>query len=191
MINSTLNKSDEVKDKNGYIKYVDNKNRSYWYDKENDVLYNRNYHEISTSKLKDLTQYSNMVDMSDYGSYETLEEFNYANKNPEKYSAIMQITDYSTFRDYQDDIEDINDKYSDMMDKALNSKQKSMISAKKKQEVQKYINSLSLNKYQKIMLEKLAGGYSIKNYKNMMQKYINGLDISKSEKESIDAALFK
>lgn len=191
MINSTLNKSDEVKDKNGYIKYVDNKNRSYWYDKENDVLYNRNYHEINTSKLKDLTQYSNMVDMSDYGSYETLEEFNYANKNPEKYSAIMQITDYSTFRDYQDDIEDINDKYSDMMDKALNSKQKSMISAKKKQEVQKYINSLSLNKYQKIMLEKLAGGYSIKNYKNMMQKYINGLDISKSEKESIDAALFK
>lgn len=190
MLNGTLNKSDEKKDDNGYIKYVDSKNRSYWYDEENDILYNRNYHEISTSKLSELTKYSNEVDMSSYGDYESLEEFNYATKNPDKYNAIMQVTDYSTFLDYQDDIEDISDKYSDMISNATNSKQKSLLSTKKKQEIQKYINSLNLNKYQKMMLEKLAGGYSIKNYKSVLQNYINDLDITKEEKESIDAALF-
>ena len=77
-----------------------------------------------------------------------------------------------------------------MMSRATSSKQKTAISNQKKNAIRNYINSLNLNKYQKMMLENLAAGYSIKNYKSDMQRYINSLDLTKEEKEAIDSALF-
>ena len=190
MLNSALGKKDTVTDENGYIKYVNSKNRTYWYDAENDKLYNNNYHEVDSSMLNELTQYSSETDITDYANYGSLEEFNYANNYPEKHLAITQIADFDTYNEYKDYIEDISNHYSDMMDGATNSKQKTAISNQKKQAIRQYINSLNLNQYQKLMLEKLAGGYSIKNYKSQIQKYINSLDLSKAEKEAIDSALF-
>ena len=190
LLNSTLGNSDTVTDKNGYIKYVDKNNKAYWYDEENNTLYNKNYNEVDVSKLDSLTKYSNEKDITNYGDYSSLEEFTYANNNPSKYSAIIQITNFETYNEYKDDIEDISDEYSEKMSKATNSKQKTAISNQKKNAIRSYINSLNLNKYQKVMLEKLAAGYSIKNYKSEMQKYINSLDLSKEEKEAIDSALF-
>ena len=191
LLNSTLGNEDTVKDKNDYIKYVDNKNRAYWYDEENNVLYNKNYHEVDVSRLNELTKYSNKKDLSNYGDYGSLDEFNYASKNPEKYNAIIQITDYNTYNEYKDYLEDISDKYSDMLDGVTNSKQRTAINKQKKQEVFEYINSLNLNKYQKLMLQKLGAGYSIKNYRRDMQNYINSLELSAAEKQQIDDALFK
>jgi hypothetical protein len=190
LLNSTLGYSDVVTDENDYVKYVDENNKTYWYDTENNELYNSNYHKIDVSKLDNLVQYSNKKDIENYGDYGSLEEFNYANKNPEKYAAITQVTDYKSYAEYKSYIEDIEDEYSDMMSKATNSKQKSAISKQKKDAVRNYINSLNLNKYQKLMLEKLAGGYSINNYKPEIQQYINSLDLTKEEKETIDSALF-
>ena len=191
LLNSTLGNEDTVKDKNDYIKYVDNKNRAYWYDEENNVLYNKNYHEVDVSRLNELTKYSNKKDLSNYSDYGSLDEFNYASKNPEKYNAIIQITDYNTYNEYKDYLEDISDKYSDMLDGVTNSKQRTAINKQKKQEVFEYINSLNLNKYQKLMLQKLGAGYSIKNYRRDMQNYIDSLELSAAEKQQIDDALFK
>lgn len=191
LLNSTLGNEDTVKDKNDYIKYVDNKNRAYWYDEENNVLYNKNYHEVDVSRLNELTKYSNKKDLSNYSDYGSLDEFNYASKNPEKYNAIIQITDYNTYNEYKDYLEDISDKYSDMLDGVTNSKQRTAINKQKKQEVFEYINSLNLNKYQKLMLQKLGAGYSIKNYRRDMKNYIDSLELSAAEKQQIDDALFK
>lgn len=117
------------------------------------------------------------VDISDYGNYGSLEEFDYANKNPGKYNAITQITDYDSYNEYKKKINEIKDQYEDTNER--------------KQAVFSYINSLELNKYQKLMLQKLASGYSIKNYKREMQNYINSLELSAAEKQQIDDALFK
>ena len=76
------------------------------------------------------------------------------------------------------------------MDGVTNSKQRTAISNQKKQAIRQYINSLNLNQYQKLMLEKLAGGYSIKNYKSQLQQYINSLELTKEEKQTIDSVLF-
>ena len=54
-----------------------------------------------------------------------------------------------------------------------------------------YINSLNLNKYQKLMLQKLGAGYSIKNYRRDMKNYIDSLELGAAEKQQIDDALFK
>ena len=116
------------------------------------------------------------IDISGYGEYGSLAEFDYANKNPEKHAAIMQITDFNSFVSYKEDIDEIKEQYDN-----VNAR---------KNAVKKYINSLSLNQYQKLMLERLAGGYSIKNYKSQMQRYINSLELTKEEKEAIDSALF-
>ena len=190
LLNGNLGNSGAVKDDNGYTKYVDSRNKTYWYDEENDVLYNKNYHQVDVSKLEELTQYSNEKDISNYGDFSSLEEFNYANSNPEKYLAITQITDYKTFNEYKSYIQDIEDEYSELMASATNSKQKTAISNKKKEAIRSYINSLDLNKYQKMMLEKLGAGYSIKNYRSYLYSYINDLNISKEEKETIDSVLF-
>lgn len=117
------------------------------------------------------------VDISDYGNYGSLEEFDYANKNPGKYNAITKITDYDSYNKYKKKINEIKDQYEDTNER--------------KQAVFSYINSLELNKYQKLMLQKLASGYSIKNYKREMQNYINSLELSAAEKQQIDDALFK
>ena len=116
------------------------------------------------------------IDISNYGDYGSLAEFDYATKNPEKYATITQITDYETFTSYKEEIDDIKEQYSD--------------SDRRKAAIRKYINSLSLNKYQKMMLEKMAAGYSIKNYRSSLYTYINSLDLSKAEKEMIDSVLF-
>lgn len=186
LINSKLNKSDEVKDKNDYIKYTDKKGKTYWYDSENDVVYDSKYEE-TTKNINQLTKYSNKIDLSN--NYDSLNELNYSARNPEEYKVIKQITDFNTFNDYKKDIENIKDEYE--IPDNLTTKQKNAYSEKRKNAIRNYINSLNLNKYQKIMLEKIAGGYSISGYKNELRQYIDSLSLSKKDKEAIDKELFK
>ena len=180
LLNSKLGTSDEVVDDNGYIKYKDNKDNIYWVDEESGTIYNSKYRESSISK-DSLTKYSNKKDLTNYGDYGSLDEFNYANNNPTKYSVIRQITDYNTFKNYKDDISSIKQEYNDGTSKGTKVA---------KQQVYQYINSLNLNKYQKLMLEKMCAGYSIKNYKSEMRKYIESLGLTKEEKQAIDKELF-
>jgi hypothetical protein len=116
------------------------------------------------------------IDLTNYGDYGSLEEFDYATKNPTKYKTITQITDYDTYQTYKEDIAAIKDKYS--------------TTDERKSAVFNYINNLNLNMYQKLMLQKMAAGYSIKTYKRDMQNYIESLQMTAEEKEKIDKELF-
>lgn len=50
-------KRDDVTDTNGYIKYINNnQNDTYWYDKNNNVLYDNNYNVISNFDLINYTK---------------------------------------------------------------------------------------------------------------------------------------
>lgn len=116
------------------------------------------------------------IDLTNYGDYGSLEEFDYATKNPTKYKTITQITDYDTYQTYKEDIAAIKEKYS--------------TTDERKSAVFNYINNLNLNMYQKLMLQKMAAGYSIKTYKRDMQNYIESLQMTAEEKQQIDNELF-
>ena len=121
------------------------------------------------------------VDMSDYGEMSGYDEFDYSYKNPDKYKVITQIDTFDNFNSYKDDIASIKDQFSE--DNGYSTKQR-------KAAVQQYINSLNLDIPQKIMLEKMAGGYSIKNYENYMFEYIQSLPMTAEEKQAIHNQLF-
>ena len=174
LINSKQGNSNEVKDDNGYIKYTDG-SKAYWYDAENDIVYNSKYREVKKD-INELTKYSNMKDVSNYGNYGSYEEFTYATNNPTKYNTIKQITDYEQYNIYKDEIAAIKENYK--------------TTEGKKKAVAKYINGLSLNQYQKVMLYKMAGGYSIKEYSKQLEGYINGLDTTTYDKYEIYDELF-
>ena len=178
LINSRTKGSSTVKDKNGYIKYVDDKGKTYWYDKKNDIVYNSKYKEMDTKDIADLTKASTKKDISSYGNYGSLAEFNYANKNPEKYLALTKIADYDTFMGYKDELAAIKQKYDNQTTEY------------KKQKVFEYINSLPLSIEQKLMLQKMGAGYSVKKQRGRLQNYIESLELTAEEKRAIDKVLF-
>ena len=47
------------------------------------------------------------------------------------------------------------------------------------------------NQYQKIMLEKEVGGYSIKNYKQQIYQYLESQDLTNEEKYNMWKELFE
>lgn len=179
MINEAVSRN---KDSNGYSKYTDSNGNKYWYDEDNQILYDDEYNKTNKS-LSALTK--STIDISTYGDYESLEEYDYATKNAEKYNLIKQIDSFDKYQSYQKDIDDISEKYSEIDTDSLTSKQKTALSKQKKEEVFDYINELNLNKAQKIMLFKSIGGYSIKDYKSSMFEYIDNLDITRAEKEEL------
>ncbi len=178
LINSRTKGSSTVKDKNGYIKYVDDKGKTYWYDKKNDIVYNNKYKEMDTKDIADLTKASTQKDISNYGDYGSLAEFNYSNKNPEKYLALTKIADYDTFMEYKDELAAIKQKYDNQPTEF------------KKKKVFEYINSLPLSVEQKLMLQKMGAGYSIKQYRGRLHNYINNMELTKEQKQAIDKVLF-
>ena len=60
----------------------------------------------------------------------------------------------------------------------------------RKQAVLKYVNQLPYSKAEKMILYKLLGGYSIKDYQPVVYNYIGKLNISKQEKLAIINALY-
>ena len=186
MINNAMNT--KTTDENGYQIYKDSNNKNYYYDEENNILYDSKDNEVSLSKLYDLTKYTGK-DMRNYGDFSNYEEFDYAVKYPDKYRVIEQIDTFENYSNYKEQIAKIQSQYS--ADEGLTSKQKTALSKQRKAAVQQYIESLPLDVPQKIMLEKMAGGYSIKSYKSYMQSYIESLPLTAEEKQAIDDELFK
>lgn len=110
-------------------------------------------------------------DVTDY-----LYELKYKERYPYLYLIITYITDFDTYQIYYDEIDTIQNKYSNP-NIAEN-------------EVEDYIQSLPLSRCQKLMLHRIAGGYSIVGSKREVQACINDINISKTEKEGMDAELF-
>ena len=126
------------------------------------------------------------VDMSNYTTYE---EFDYSVRYPEKYNVITKIDSFDNYKSYEEEIKNIKEQYKSTDD--MTSKQKTALSKQRKAAIQSYINSLSLSVPQKIMLEKMAGGYSIKEQEGYMYSYINSLPMSAEEKQKLHDQLFK
>lgn len=180
---NNLISSDSNVDEYGNQKYIlkkydskgNSKEYNYWYDEENNILYDNNYNISDTNLLSSMEKAtSTTIDMKDYSKYNSYAEMKYSMKNPTNYSMITSITTYDDYITYKDKVAEIKEKYSGTNNTNV-----------RKQKVFEYINSLSYNKTQKVILFNMLGGYEIKNYKNDVHSYINGLDISKSEKEQM------
>lgn len=209
---SGLSKAQKTVDKNGYKQYNDDSGNIYWYDSKKGIMYDNSYKKTNLTKddltksvktqealnyinsldltnsqkniaANDLTKNSKKtIDMKEYGKYSSYEEYKYARDYPEKYSIITQITDYDTYLKYKEDISDIKKKYKIETEHDSNLRKK---------EIRNYINNLDLNKTQKILLEKMAGGYSISNYKSQVYDYLETTGLSQSEKYKIWENLFE
>ena len=208
---SGLSKAQKTVDKNGYKQYNDDSGNIYWYDSKKGIMYDNSYKKTNLTKddltksvktqealnyinsldltnsqkniaANDLTKNSKKtIDMKEYGKYSSYEEYKYARDYPEKYSIITQITDYDTYLKYKEDISDIKKKYKIETEHDSNLRKK---------EIRNYINNLDLNKTQKILLEKMAGGYGITNYKGTIHNYLDTTNLSQDEKYKIWKELF-
>lgn len=206
-----LSKVSDTSDKNGYKQYKDSNDNIYWYDANSETMYDKNYKKSTltaddltkVSKKEEALNYINSLDlttgqknlvannlnknskkkinMSEYGNYDSYDEYQYARDYPKKYSVVSQIANYGDYINYKDDIAEIKKQYSTEL--GYESKER-------KAAVQNYINELDLNMYQKMMLEKLAGGYSIKNYKNYIYNYLETTELTQDEKHDIWEELF-
>ncbi len=208
---SGLSKAQKTVDKNGYKQYNDDSGNIYWYDSKKGIMYDSSYKKTNLTKddltksiktqealnyinsldltnsqkniaANDLTKNSKKtIDMKEYGKYSSYDEYKYARDYPEKYRIITQITDYDTYLKYKEDISDIKKKYKIETEHDSNLRKK---------EIRNYINNLDLNKTQKILLEKMAGGYGITNYKGTIHNYLDTTNLSQDEKYKIWKELF-
>lgn len=110
------------------------------------------------------------IDMSKYGEYSGLEEMDYAIKNPAAYKVINTITDFNTYNNYKEEIENIKEKYS--------------TSTQKKRAVVDYINELPLDVGAKAVMIKLNYN-SIDDNNPIIVNYINNLDLNYNDKIAI------
>ena len=161
-------------DKYGYKKFTDSKNKTYWYDEDNDILYNSKYNKVNKTSVDGLSEVSesrNMANYKDYGSYA---EFDYAMKNPAKYKTMKAIAGYDNYQKYKSELTTIRD----------NTKED-------KKETFKYINSLDLTIPQKAMF--LRQYYSTyKKYNKEIVNYVANLDMDYEDKvEILESLKFK
>ena len=102
--------------------------------------------------------------------YTNKEEIDYSYENPTKYSTIRQITTYSKYNNYKNEIDTIKDKYDNTNER--------------KYAVINYVNNLNLNVAQKAMLIKMNYS-SFRDYDNQIIEYINSQDLTIQEKTDI------
>lgn len=131
------------------------------------------YNAKETNKV-DKIQDTYGITAGDY--YANKDEYSYAEKNPDKYLTISQVGNYKDYNEYKSEISRIKKEYDNTNDR--------------KNAVFEYINSLPLNVEQKLILQKTAANYSVKQYRGRLQDYIESLDLSADEKQAIDKVLF-
>jgi len=116
------------------------------------------------------------VDMEGYEDFSGYEEFDFATKNPERYTFAKAVGGYDSYKTYSDDLRNIHadkDKYG------------KTISDSRKQKVLDYINNLDADYYTKIILFK-SEYPSDDTYNMEIIDYLNGRDdISYNEMASI------
>ena len=194
---TNLNVSDEQKeimfnnvvdisntDQYGNVKYTNKElnrqgkevTKTYWYDEDNDVLYNSDYEEVDSSKVATMTRAADKVELDNYRDFDSYEEFDFAFKNPEEYKVAKTITD--DFAEYKRFINDINDIEAD---KKANG---TTVSGSRKKKIVSYVNSLDLTIPQKAILIRQVYS-SFNDYNRQIIEYINSLDIEYEEKMSI------
>ena len=106
------------------------------------------------------------IDMTNYDDYGSFEEFDYAQKYPEKYAVATAVGGYDSFAKYLSDLNDIE---------ADKDKNGDTISGSRKKKVRAYIKSLNISKGQKLIL--LKSQYPSDTYYNReIIEYLKGRD---------------
>lgn len=95
--------------------------------------------------VNNITDRKDPIDMTDYGDYSSLEEFDFANKYPDKYAVAKSVGGYSSYKTYAEALGDIK------ADKDANGK---TITGSRKEKVIQYINGLNADYETKIILYK-------------------------------------
>lgn len=106
-------------------------------------------------------------DIKEYEKYDSYEEYDYAYKNPEKYSVIKQITSFDKYNTYKEKIDDIRANTTN-----------------DKTEIIKYINSLNLSIPQKAMFIRMYYP-SFDNYNKQIINYVNSQNMTVTEKTKV------
>ena len=113
--------------------------------------------------INNLSDRKEPIDMTNYGNYGSFEEFDFATKNPGKYTVSKAVGGYEAYKQY---LSDLNNIKSDK-DKYGNS-----ITNSRKTKVVEYINGLDISYEEKIILYKSeyksddSFNYEIVNYLN-------------------------
>ena len=105
------------------------------------------------------------VNLKNYEDFGSLEEFDYATKNPEKYAFAKSVGGYSAYKKYSDELYDIK------ADKDAYGK---TINGSRKEKVLDYLNGLDADYYTKILLFK-SEYPSDDTYNTEIVEYINSL----------------
>lgn len=120
------------------------------------------------------------VDLEGYEDFGSLEEFDFATKNPEKYAFAKSVGGYSAYQTYSDALYDI---------KADKDESGKSINGSRKEKVLNYINNLDADYYTKIILWK-SEYPSDDNYNREIVDYINNRsDLSYEDKVAVLAEL--
>ena len=120
------------------------------------------------------------VDLEGYEDFGSLEEFDFASKNPEKYAFAKSVGGYSAYQTYSDAL------YNIKADKDASGKS---INGSRKEKVLNYINNLDADYYTKIILWK-SEYPSDDNYNREIVDYINNRsDLSYEDKVAVLAEL--
>ena len=106
------------------------------------------------------------VDMTGYGDYDSLEEFDFANDNPGKYAVSQAVGGYNSYKSYTDALNKIK------ADKNANGK---TISGSAKNKKIEYINGLNIDYGAKLILFK-SEYPSDDTYNYEIINYLNGIE---------------
>lgn len=183
--------------------------RTYWYDEDNDVLYNSDYEEIDSSEVYSMTRAADKIELDDYRDFDSYEEFDFAFKNAEKYDflrynnisyeeynatkeskeaydwAYQNPEQYAVAKTVTNDIVEYKQFISDISE--LESDRKAngtAVSGSRKKKVIAYVNSLNLSIPQKAILIRREYS-SFNDYNRQIVQYVGSLDIDYEEKISI------
>lgn len=116
------------------------------------------------------------IDLTGYENYSSLEELDFARKNPESYAVAKAVGGYDAYVGYSDELNDI---------KADKDEWGQSISGSRKEKVREYINNLDADYYTKIILWKSEYNSDDTNNYEIID-YLNGReDISYEEMEAI------
>ena len=176
LVNSSSYKNADDEDK---VKMIENVYK-YAREQAKQEYFNSIKENYSSKELPKVKKAEKNYGISAADYYGNKDEYSYANKNPERYLAIKAIGDYDTYETYKQDIKEIKDTYAGNENKNI-----------RQQEVFNYINSLPLSVEQKLILQKIGAGYSVKNEAGRLRNYIDSLDLSVQDKQAIDKVLFK
>lgn len=126
--------------------------------------------------VNNLSSRKDPIDMTSYGDYDSLEEFDFATDKPEKYAFAKSVGGYSAYQTYSDALYDIK------ADKDASGK---TINGSRKEKVLDYINNLDADYYTKILLYK-SEYTSDDTYNQEIVEYINNRsDLSYTDRVNI------